>query len=224
MDSVPPYRPTSLPPMGGAPLRALTLALGLLGAAVTAQAQRDTTGGGAEGLPPAGFGTLRQDDVVIRLDIQTFRIQVLPLDERVTRLLATDTYQSLHRLTTAKAHEVEESARRFGIRNPTIFLITFFGLQARARFDPEILTITSQNRFFRPVQILPLTPLWSGRQLNQRETASAVYLYGDGIQILDPFTVSYGPIVSTVWEQTLRRLDRERASVLAKAAAAQRNP
>ena len=51
-----------------------------------------------------------------------------------------------------------------------------------------------------------------------------MYLYGDGIQILDPFTVSYGPIVNTVWEQRLRRLDRERASVLARAAAAQRNP
>ena len=63
---------------------------------------------------------------------------------------------------------------------------------------------------------------FGGQQLNQRETATAVYLFEDGIRILDPLTVHYGAASSDRWEQALRELERERASVLARAA--QGNP
>jgi hypothetical protein len=101
-------------------------------------------------------------------------------------------------------------------------LVTFFGLQPDARFNPEDVTVTSQNRLFRPFQILPLSAMWGGQQLNQRETATAVYLFEDGIRILDPLTVQYGAASTDRWEQALRELERERASVLARAA--QGNP
>lgn len=215
----PPVRPSAHASWGGAHYAIFLVALQLFITPRAGWGQQDATGGVAEALPPAGFGTLRQEDVALLLQTETFQIRILPLDERVTRLFASDTYESMHRLLTSKTQEVEQIARRYGIRNPTLFLVTFFGRQDRARFDPEILTITSQNRFFRPVEILPITPIWSGRQLNQRETASAVYVFEDGIQLLDPFTVSHGAIASNAWEQILRRLDRERASVLARAAA-----
>jgi hypothetical protein len=205
-------------------LAASSAAITLLATALAgcAQAQQDTTAIPEDALPPAGYGTLRQESVSLRLGTDVVQIQVVPLDERVIRLLATDTYTSLHRLAESKAELVEAAARRYGVRGPTLFLVTFFGLQAEARFTPEDLTVGSQNRLFRPLEILPLSPLWSGHQISQRETATAIYVYGDGIQVLDPFTVEYVGIRNDNWEQILRVLDGERASVLARAAADRR--
>jgi len=42
----------------------------------------------AQDTVPAGFGTLRRDDIVARFSTGTLEIQVLPLDEQVIRLLA----------------------------------------------------------------------------------------------------------------------------------------
>jgi hypothetical protein len=195
-----------------------TGALAILAAACAhaGQAQRPLQGGD---LPPAGYGTLRQDDVAITLELGSVSAHVIPLDEWVIRLLAPDTYRSLHSLRQALADTVAAVARRYAIREPTLFLVTFFGRQERARFEPEILTITSQNRFFRPVEILPRSPQWSRRQLDQRETASAVYVFEDGIALREPLTVSYGTPSSDRWDQVLRVLDRERSRVLARAAA-----
>ena len=194
----------------------LLLVLGLVGAS-PAYGQ-DLEGVARTDLPPPGFGTLRQEDASVTLQTATVEIQLLFLDERVMRLLATDTYDALHRLAETRADSVDSVARRYGLRDPTLVLVTFFGRQDRARFEPEILTVVSQNRLFRPIEILPVSPIWNGRQLNQRETAAAVYVFGDGIRVLDPLTVSYGQVESDVWERVVRLLDRERSSVFARAA------
>lgn len=173
----------------------------------------------ASDLPPAGYGTLRQDDVSLRLRTTAVQIQVVPLDERVIRLLAPDTYSSLHRLVQSKANDVTEVSNRLGISAPSLFLVTFFGLEQDARFNPDDLTVTSQNRLFRPAHTLPLSPLWSAQQLGQRETATAIYVFEDGIRTLDPFTIEYVGQRNDNWEQILRTLERERASVIARAAA-----
>jgi hypothetical protein len=174
--------------------------------------QQDTTD-----YPPAGFGTLRQDAISIGLRTTEFEIQIIPLDERVIRLLSPDTYRSLHRLKTTRANELEDVASRYGLRQPKVFLVRFFGLQPSVRFEPEFLTITSQNRLFRVLEIIPMSPLWSGRQLNQRETATAVYVFEDGIRTLDPMTLSYSIASTDAWGALLRNLERERASVIARA-------
>ena len=147
---------------------------------------------------------------------------MIPLDERIIRLLAPDTYGSMHRLLESKSDEIAGTARRYGIRDPVVFLVSFFGTQPQTRFDPDALTITGQNRFFRPAAILPMSPQFSDRQLNQRQTATAIYIYQDGIRLLDPFTLSYEGVSTNRWEQVLRTLDRERASVEARAAAARK--
>jgi hypothetical protein len=207
-------------PFAGLTRRATVVALLTLTATACARAQEVSVDPAAlEGLPPAGFGTLKQEGVSLRLRTPTLQIQLVPLDERVIRLLATDTYNSMHGLASSKSEDIEEAARRYGIRQPTLFFVTFFGLERQARFDPQVLTITSQNRLFRPVGILPLSPLWSRQQLNQRETATAIYLYEDGIRVLDPFTLEYEGVINAAWEQILRTLEAERASVLARAAA-----
>jgi hypothetical protein len=168
-------------------------------------------------LVPAGYGTLRQEDIAVRLNSGTFQLRVLPIDERIIRLLAPDSYTALHRLVASMGSRIAAAAQPLGVRQPTLFLVTFFGLQNQARFVPEDVTISSRNRFFRPIAILPITPRWSEQQLSQRETATAVYVYEDGIALLEPFTVSYGGTSSDDWEQMLPRLDSERAAVLARA-------
>ena len=197
---MPPYRPSAL------------LALALAGLPHAARAQDSATAG----LPPAGYGTLRQEDVAVMIRTGTLQLRVVPLDERVTRLLAPDSYAALHKLRASMVQAVADAAAGAGIHAPTLLFVTFFALQDQAKFVPDDVTITSRNQFFRPVAILPISPRWSEEQLGQRETASAVYLYEDGIALFDPFTVSYGGTTSTDWERTLPTLDRERAAVLAR--------
>jgi hypothetical protein len=169
-------------------------------------------------LPPAGYGTLRQDDVAVHLATPTVEIRLLPLDESIIRLLAPDSYQSLRALRQTRAPEIERVAGRLGIRRPGLFLVTFFGVEPQAAFTPDDLTVTSQNRFFRPAAILPVSPRWSELRLSQRETATALYLYEDGIVLDEPLVVSYGGVFSDRWGETVRRLERERSRVNARAA------
>ena len=96
-------------------LSAVTVGLSAPGCA-RAQVEQNVATEDDPTLPPAGFGTLRQDDVSIRLQAQGVQVQVVPLDEHVIRLLATDTYNSLHRLVESKRTEIDDAARRFGVR------------------------------------------------------------------------------------------------------------
>lgn len=207
-------------------LLGLVPALALLAGVGSVRAQQDSAGPGDQtrALPPAGYGTLRQNDATLRIETETLLIQIMPLDEGVIRLLANDTYASLHRLRESKSEEIERAASRWGIRQPTLFLVTFFGRQAQARFFPEILQVTSQNRLFRPEEIFPLSPLWSGQQLNQRETARAIYLYEDGIRLANHVIVSYDRFSTDAWALIVRVLDAERGAVLARAAREQGIP
>ncbi|HWP36965.1 MAG TPA: hypothetical protein VNL18_05360 [Gemmatimonadales bacterium] len=188
--------------------------------AFAARARAQDSAATDQRLPPAGFGTLRQEDVAVRLETGTFALRVMPLDEAILRLLAPDSYASLRRLRETKEREIHEAAERAAVTNPVLFVVTFFGLQHQARFVGEDVTIASRNRLFRPVAILPISPRWHEQQLLQRETATAVYLYEDGIALLEPFTVSYGGMNSNHWERILPTLDRERAAIIARAAGA----
>jgi hypothetical protein len=214
-----PFHPSAVIFLSRASALVTLLALGALGCA-QAQERPPVTPDEALDLPPAGYGTLRQDDVSLRLRTTTVLIQVVPLDERVIRLLSPDSYSPLHRLVESKADEMNAAASRLGISSPSLFLVTFFGLEREALFNPDDLTVTSQNRLFRPAQTFPLSPLWSAQQLGQRETATAIYLFDDGIRTLDPFTIEYAGRRNDNWDQVLRTLERERASVIARAAAA----
>src|SRR5205814_1283235 len=114
---------------------------------------------------PAGFGTLKRDDIVVRFATEQLEIQILPLDEQVIRLLAPDTYRSLTQLLRTKQGEIEAAARRPAVPNPTLVMVTFFGITPQARFSPEDVNVTSRGRLFRPVGIVPLSPQWSSYQL-----------------------------------------------------------
>jgi len=171
------------------------------------------------GLPPVGFGSLRQDEVAVRLTMQNLAVRALPLDEQVIRLLAPDTYSSLAELKRSRAGAIAAAARSAGLDSSTAFVVTYFGLQPDTRFEPDQLYISSQNAFYRPVGVVPLSSRWSEGRLGQREQAVAIYLFQPGIQLLQPFTLYYGDRSTDVWQSTLRTLDAERSRVMARAAA-----
>lgn len=168
-------------------------------------------------LPPAGFGTLRQDEVGVRIVTTSLAVRALPLDERVIRLLAPDAYRSLHELALSRAAEVERAARAGGQDSATLFMVTFYGLQPQTQFSPDQVYVTSQSREFRPVGIIPLTPGFGESRIDQRQQAAAIYVFEPGIDVLRPFTVAYGPQASEQWTQSLRLLDAERARALSRA-------
>ena len=166
---------------------------------------------------PAGFGTLKRDDIVVRFATDQLEILVLPLAEQVIRLLAPDTYRSLAQLLKTKGHELADAAQRAGVERPTLVMVTFFGQLPQARFSPEDVNITSRGRLFRPVGIVPLSPRWSSYQLDAHEQAVAIYLFEEGISFHEGLTVSYQGLANDAWTGVLPTLDRERARVVARA-------
>jgi hypothetical protein len=173
---------------------------------------------------PAGYGSLRRDDVAIRFRTPQVEIQLLPLDEQVIRLLAPDTYQSLTALLRTRAAELAEAAERAGVARPMVFMVTFLGVVPAARFSPDDVTITSRGRLFRPVGVVPLSPRWGSYQLDAREQAAALYLYEDGIGLAEHLTVAYQGMANDAWGRAVSLLERERARVAARARTATEPP
>jgi hypothetical protein len=171
----------------------------------------------AQDTVPAGFGTLRRDDIVVRLATGTIEVQVLPLDEQVIRLLAPDTYRSLTQLVQSRATDLADAAARGSTQNSTLLMVTFLGVVPQARFNPEELNLTSRGRLFRPIGIVPLSPTWSSFQLDARQQAAAIYLFEPGISFDEQLTVSYQGLASDAWTRSVRLLDQERARVKARA-------
>ena len=166
---------------------------------------------------PQGYGTLRRDDITVQLSNETIEIQMLPLEEQVIRLLASDTYRSLVQLVSSRSAEIADAARRGGTERPTLMMVTFLGVVPQARFNPEELNITSHGRLFRPIGIVPLSPTWSSFQLDARQQAAAIYLFEPGISVREQMTVTYQGLSSDAWSRSMRLLDQERARVKARA-------
>jgi len=104
---------------------------------------------------PTGYGTLRRDDVAVRITTDRVDIQVLPLREGIIRLLAPDTYRSLAELVRKRQATIDSVAMQVGVQRPTLVLVTFVGLLPQARFNPEDVNLASGGQLFRPVGIAP---------------------------------------------------------------------
>jgi hypothetical protein len=166
---------------------------------------------------PAGYGSLRQDDIAIRLEPQGLIVRAIPLDESVIRLLTADSYRALRDLEQSNRRTIEGIARRSGGRAPDLWYVSFYGLEENARFSPMELVITSGGQDFRPLDVIPLSTGFGEQRLRQRQTQSAVYVYPGDIDVDHPLTVSFQGQQSVIWEQLLQRIERERALVRARA-------
>lgn len=166
---------------------------------------------------PVGFGTLRQDDIAIRLELQGLIVRAIPLDESLIRLLTPDSYRALRDLQESNKKAIAAVTRRTGGRAPDLWYVSFFGVEPDVHFSPMELVITSSGRDFRALDVLPLSSGFGEQRLKQRETQSAIYLFDDAIDLDQPLTVTFQNVRNVDWEQILTRIERERALVRARA-------
>jgi hypothetical protein len=174
----------------------------------------DTTG---RANVPAGFGTLRQDEIAIRIELQGLIVRAIPLDENLIRLLTPDSYRALRELQESNKQSIAAVTRRTGGRAPDLWYVSFYGVEPDVHFSPMELVITSSGRDFRALEVLPLSSGFGEQRLRQRETQSALYLFDEDIDLDQPLSVTFQNVRSDAWEQILTRIERERALVRARA-------
>jgi len=174
----------------------------------------DTTG---RGNVPVGFGTLRQDEIAIRMELPGLIVRAIPLDENVIRLLTPDSYRALRELQESNKQAIAAVTRRTGGRSPDLWYVSFYGVQPDVHFSPMELVITSSGRDFRPLEVLPLSSGFGEQRLKQREAQSAIYLFDEAIDLDQPLSVTFQNIRDDTWDEILTRIERERALVRARA-------
>lgn len=168
-------------------------------------------------LIPAGFGTLRQDDIAVRLELGQLSVKVLPLDESIIRTLSPDSYRTLHDIVESRRDRLEQAARRRGLQRYTAWMVTFFALQPDVPYQPQELVLINNGREYRPIDVLPLNAGFGGPRLRQRETQAAIYLFDGSMNLQQPITVQLESGRSDVWQQVIGRVERERALVRSRA-------
>jgi hypothetical protein len=205
------------------------LLLGLAGGAVgpAAWAQTPPPGGlaAADTLDPnwipAGFGTLRQDDIALKTSPTTgLQVRAIPLDERFIRLLSPDSYRALRELLASKSAPLEAVRERNRLPAYSIWFVSFFALeQGETRFSPQEFIISNTGRDFRPLDMVPLTPGFGEYRLKQREVQSALFVFDGQLDVNQPVTAQLESTQSvTDWGQVLQRVERERALIRSRAA------
>lgn len=191
-------------------------ALTVLTACARAQSP-DTAPAPADSAAPVGmpeqFGTLDQNSISIRMRNEDLELRFIPLDPRVTSLLAKDGARALNALVERNRTAIDSAGRDAGVSTPGLALVTFFGLRDGVRFDAQLLTVESNGRLLRPMAAVPLNASYSAGQLSARQSAMAIFLYDEQLPVLEPFTLTYGLMSSSAWRDRLPILDRERARV-----------
>ena len=172
------------------------------------------------GLPPPGFGTLRQDDISLRLTISNLQVRATPLDESIIRLLSPDSYRAMSELKRSKSEAIAAVARRNAVRELSLWYVSFFAVeQGETRFSPREFIITNVGRDFRPLDILPITPGFGEQRLRQNGRQDGLYVFDGQLDVQQPLTVSYETAGNDSWAQMLPQIERERALVKSRAAA-----
>lgn len=198
------------------PLSAIVALLTLTFAAPAPAGAQDGEQDAAGALPPAGYGTLNQNDLALTVSNEEIEVRFVPLDQRVTRLLARDAYESLNNLVRSRRRQIDSVASVAGTARPGLALVTFFALREAARYDPQTLALVVRNGLVRPIGIVPFTPRFTSQQLQVREQVIAIYLFEEEIPVTDAFSINYTGLTSEDWSKKQTTLDRERTRVAAR--------
>jgi hypothetical protein len=168
-------------------------------------------------LVPPNYGTLKQDDIAVHMQVGEVQVRAIPLDESVIRVLAPDSYRSLRGLRESKREAIDRLAARYMLRERNVWFVSFFGLAPDARFNPGELTISVSGRDYRPLEVIPLSSGFGEQRLNVRETQSALYLFGDGVNLAQPIVVRMQGVEDSSWGAILQRIEQERALIRGRA-------
>jgi hypothetical protein len=185
---------------------------------IPAPVTRDSASGS---LIPAGYGTLRQEDVAITLQQNGVRITAIPLDEGVIRTLAPDSYRALRGTLDAKRLQILQRASLRGIHEPRVWYVVFAGLVPDARFIPTDITVTSGGREYRPIDVIGLSNGFSEQRLQPRETQKGLLVFDEALDVSQPVVVIMGSERNTDWstdrsDSILSRVEAERAQIRAR--------
>ncbi|MFN8570653.1 MAG: hypothetical protein U0132_01275 [Gemmatimonadaceae bacterium] len=184
-------------------------------AAVTAAPQES-----GQAMIAAGLGSLKQDDIGLRVSLAGLDVRAIPLDESIIRTLSPDSYRSLHELVVSQRSVVTTVERRTGFPTLSLWYVSFFGTeQGEVRFSPMEMVVTSVGRDFRPLEVVPLTPGFGSQRLRQRESQSALYIFEGQVDVNQPLSLQYETAVSQEWPQILERIERERVLIRSRARA-----
>ena len=63
-------------------------------------------------LVPPNYGTLKQDDIAIHMQVGQVQVRAIPLDEAIIRVLAPDSYRSLRGLRESRRETIDRLAAR----------------------------------------------------------------------------------------------------------------
>jgi hypothetical protein len=174
-------------------------------------------------LVPAGFGSLRQDDIALKIAPNTgLQVRAVPLDEKFIRLLSPDSYRTLRDLTRERQREIENAQSRQRMSSYSLWYVSFFAIeQGETRFSPQEFIIQNVGRDFRPIDVIPLTTGFGEYRMRQRETQSAIYIFDGQLDLNQPITAQMETARSvTDWSRVLERVERERALIRSRAATA----
>lgn len=180
---------------------------------------RDTTG-----LVPAGYGTLRRDDVGIAVTTEGLTIRAIPLDESVIRTLAPDSYRTLHALREGHVKDLERIRTRLGLQSVQAWFVSFFNAQpGAARYDPRGMQIRSAGRDFRPLDVIPLVTGFEDGRLVQGRSVNAIFAFDAAVALDHPLDVTLAGQQSSVWgDDVIQLLERERSAIWSRAGASRK--
>ncbi len=165
-------------------------------------------------LVPAGFGTLLQDQISLRLQSGQLLIKLTPLEEGIIRLTAPDTYNRLRGL--AQVHGPRAARTSVGTE-PSLFLVSLFSYEPDVTYEPEDLRLVNRGLRLRPEGIAPITPSWGTQRLEQQETRMAVYAFPGNIEWESELIAEYQQLRNESWrDQILPLLEAEKAKVRAR--------
>ena len=186
----------------------------------TSRAARAQSTDTLPGLVPPGYGSLRQDDVSLRLSSSSLQVRATPLDETIIRLLSPDSYRAMAELKRSKTDAIAAVARRYGTRELSLWYVSFFAVErGETRFSPREFIITNVGRDFRPLDVIPLTPGFGEQRLRQNGRQDAIYVFDSQLDVQQPLTVAYATARNDGWADLLPQIERERAAVRSRAAA-----
>ena len=194
-------------------IRTFAVSLLLLGAACggaqgqASPAPAEGTGNGT--LLPPGSGRLRQDDLALRFSAGDLEIRFVPLEERVLRLLTPDAYRALHDIRESRRTALDSAAHRAGISEPGLAMVTFFAARAGQRFEPQDLSLSVNGQEFRAAAIVPLSATFTSQQLENRQQASAIYVWELPLPVYQDFVLGYQGQQTDGWKDRVTTLTRE---------------
>ncbi|HEX6942122.1 MAG TPA: hypothetical protein VF128_04305 [Gemmatimonadaceae bacterium] len=169
-------------------------------------------------LVPAGYGSLKQEDIAIRVARGGLQVQAIPLDETIIRVLSPDSYRALRELLASRKPSLDSLARRTGLGGFSVWLVRFHGLeQGETPFSPMEFIVTSVGQDFRPIEVMPVTPGFGQQRLRQREVQQALYAFDPQVNVNQPLTVQYETSRNSEWPLILSRIERERVLVRSRA-------